>query len=88
MGALSYYWEYVQPSQAQRKRAAELSRLPIRVPTTIVLGTVNRGLQPRHLRALPHLFPKGVEVRSIPGVGHFPHRESFTSFTDILNVVL
>ncbi|HVE81487.1 MAG TPA: alpha/beta hydrolase [Myxococcales bacterium] len=87
-GALSYYWQFMQPSAEGRRRHAELLRTPILVPTTLVMGKDDAAIRASGLRDRPDLFPRGLEAAWLDGAGHFVHREKPEEFCAVLTRAL
>lgn len=84
--ALAYYRQAAKPKTPAGRRAAELMGKPIQVPTLAIGGLADRCIDPTlFATALDGAdFPAGLEVKQLPGIGHFPHLEAPEAVTGLL----
>lgn len=78
---LSAYRSSITPAETDpaddELREALKDPPPVRCPVTILVGA-DDGVErtPLTREVMERSFPAGATVRSLPGVGHFPHREA------------
>lgn len=75
--ALGYYRALADVRSEAGRRSWALLRAPVEVPTLLLYGERDGGMDPGLYRVgvEPADFPAGVELDRIAGAGHFLHRE-------------
>lgn len=61
---------------------------PVTVPTRIIHGMDDGCTGPEVFRDQESLFAAGLDIQALPGVGHFPHRESSGEFIELVREFL